>query len=343
MINRATSRRGLLAAAALAGGMFLAAPGAHADCGRVTIANMNWASAELAANVDKLILEEGYDCRVELVPGDTMPTTTSMTEKAEPDIAPEIWMNSVRQVIDKAVNEGRLKTAGDILSDGGQEGFWIPRYMIDEHPELTTLEAVLERPDLFPHPEDSSRGAIHNCPVGWNCEIITHQLHNAFEMQDKGFDLVDTGSAAGLDGSIAKAFEREEPWFGYYWAPTAILGKYDLVRLDMGVDHDPDEWDRCTGQPYEGENPCNDPKPNDWTKSVVTTVTSATFADEAPEAYEYLTNRSWSNDVVNGMLAFMDDEQASGEFAAEEFIMRHPDVWTEWVPEDVAAKIKAAM
>ena len=29
-------------------------------CGTVTIANMNWASAELMANVDKIILEKGY-------------------------------------------------------------------------------------------------------------------------------------------------------------------------------------------------------------------------------------------------------------------------------------------
>ena len=40
---------------------------ASADCGRVTIADMNWASAELAAYVDKFILEKGYGCKVELV------------------------------------------------------------------------------------------------------------------------------------------------------------------------------------------------------------------------------------------------------------------------------------
>ena len=33
----------------------------------MTMAEMNWASAELMANVDKIILEEGYGCEVELV------------------------------------------------------------------------------------------------------------------------------------------------------------------------------------------------------------------------------------------------------------------------------------
>ena len=49
-------------------------------CGKVTIAEMNWASAEFMANVDKLILEKGYGCEVELVAGATLPTFTSMNE-----------------------------------------------------------------------------------------------------------------------------------------------------------------------------------------------------------------------------------------------------------------------
>lgn len=328
----------LLAVASLAVGLSAMASTASADCGRVTIADMNWASAELAAYVDKFILEKGYGCEVELVPGDTMPTTTSMTEKAEPDVAPEIWMNSVREVIGKAVGEGRLKMASEILSDGGEEGWWIPKYMVDANPELTTLKAVLKRPDLFPNPENKSRGAIHNCPSGWNCQIITDNLYRAFGVEKAGFDLVDTGSAAGLDGSIAKAYERKQGWFGYYWAPTAILGKYEMVKLKLGVAHDGKEWDRCTGQ-----DNCADPKPNDWTRSVVSTVTSASFAKNSPEAFGYLAKRAWPNSVVNSLLAYMDKQQAGGEDGAEEFFKKHEAVWIKWVPADVAKKVKAAL
>ena len=51
---------------------------ANAECGKLVIAEQNWASAELMANVDKIILEKGYGCEVELIPGATMPTFTSM-------------------------------------------------------------------------------------------------------------------------------------------------------------------------------------------------------------------------------------------------------------------------
>ena len=47
---------------------------ANAACGKIVMADMNWASASLMAQVDKVILEKGYGCEVELIPGGTMPT-----------------------------------------------------------------------------------------------------------------------------------------------------------------------------------------------------------------------------------------------------------------------------
>lgn len=63
---------------------------ANAACKTVKVANMNWASASLMANIDKLILEKGFGCKVELVQADTVPAFTSMNEKGSPDLVPEL-------------------------------------------------------------------------------------------------------------------------------------------------------------------------------------------------------------------------------------------------------------
>jgi len=111
----------LFASTVLATGLYLDAGSAQAaECGEVTIAEMNWASAGVAAQVDKMILDAGYGCKATLVTGDTMPTFTSMNEKGEPDIAPEMWVNTAREVLEKAVAEGRLLQLAPILSDGGR-------------------------------------------------------------------------------------------------------------------------------------------------------------------------------------------------------------------------------
>ena len=105
-------------------------------CGKVTIAEMNWASAELMANVDKIILEKGYDCEVELVAGATMPTFTSMNEKGMPDIAPELWSNAVQGPLSKAKDEKRLFVANTGPITGLGEGWWVSPSVVKNHPEL---------------------------------------------------------------------------------------------------------------------------------------------------------------------------------------------------------------
>jgi glycine betaine/proline transport system substrate-binding protein len=92
---------------------------------------MNWQSAEVLAAIDEFILAKGYGCEVEVVPGDTMPTLTAMMEKGQPDVAPEAWINAVRQPLDAAVAEGRLHYAAESLKDGGVDGWWIPKYLAD--------------------------------------------------------------------------------------------------------------------------------------------------------------------------------------------------------------------
>jgi len=326
-------------ATALAGVALVAGNHAHAadECGDVSIARMNWASAEVIAEIDNLILSEGYGCNTELVAGDTMPTFTAMNEKGEPDLAPELWVNAVREPLDAAVAEGEMIIAAEILSEGGVEGWWIPKYLADANPDIKTVQDALERPELFPAPEDDSMGAVHNCPSGWNCQITTGNIFKANAAEDKGFELIDTGSAAGLDGSIAKAYEREEGWLGYYWAPTAILGRYEMVKLDMG-EHDKEHWDTCTAV-----LDCEDPKPNGWAKSEVFSVVTDDFAAKAGVAMDYVGKRQWDNQTVNVLLAWMADNQATGEEAAYHFLENNEDIWSQWVESDVAEKIKAAL
>ncbi len=316
-----------------------ASTSAYADeCGQVTIADMNWNSASFIANVDKFILEYGYGCDAELVPGDTMPTTTSMIEKGEPDIAPELWTNSAKEAIEKGVEEKRLINAGPSLTDGGQEGFWIPTYMLDKHPELSTIEGIKKHPELFKHPEDPSVGGFYGCPAGWNCQISSGNLFKALNLKEAGFQLVDPGSSAGLSGSIAKAYERGEGWFGYYWAPTAILGKYNMTLVDFGTGVDEKEFTTCTTQ----EN-CTDPKVTMYPPSPVSTVVASKFAGDHPQVMDYLSHRGFTNDELNSILAWMESEQATSEDAMFYFLDNHPDIWKKWVSKEAAEKISAEL
>lgn len=313
----------------------------YAACGSLTMAEMNWASAELMAQVDKIILEKGYGCDVELVPGATMTTFASMNEKGSPDVAAEQWANAVRDPLAKAVGEGRLHVVNEGPITGLGEGWWIPPHTAKKHPELKTALDIMKRPDLFPYKEDPSKGAFVGCPAGWGCQLSNANLFRAFEMEKKGWVLVDPGSAAGLDGSMAKAVERGDNWFGYYWSPTAMIGKYNMVPVDFGVPYaGSSNWDGCIVKP---EQECANPKPSSWTHSVVNTVITDRFQKAGGPAVKYFEKRIFPGPVMNGMLVYMSENQAGGADAAIEFIEKHESVWTKWVPSNVASKIKSSL
>lgn len=329
----------LLASTCLVAGLLAMTGAARAECGDLTIASMNWQSAEVLAALDKFILNEGYGCNAEIIVGDTVPTITSMIEKGEPDLAPEGWVDLLPDVANRGIEEGKLVSTGQSLPDGGVQGWWMPKYIADAHPDIKTIDDVLKHPELFPDPEDKSKGAIHNGPAGWGGTVVTAQLYKAYGAEGANFTLVDTGSAAGLDGSIAKAYERKEGWVGYYWAPTALLGKYEMVKVDHGVAYDEAEWKRCNTVAD-----CPDPKKNDWPKDRVFTLAAKPFADRAgADVMGYLAKRSWSNATVNKLMAWMTDNQASGEDGAKHFLSENEDLWKDWVSPEVAEKIKAAL
>ncbi len=315
---------------------------AMAECGDIQIAEWNWASGELMANVDKVILEAGYGCSVEMVPGATTTTFASMNEKGQPDVAGELWINAVRDPLNKAFDEGSLHSANGSPITGLGEGWWIPPATAEKHPELKTVLDVLERPDLFPDVEDPSKGAFVGCPAGWGCQLANANLFRAFDMEAKGWKLVDPGSAAGLDGSMTKAVERGENWFGYYWSPTAMIGKHGMVKLPFGVEFAGTEnWDGCIAL---AEQDCADPKPSAWTESEVHTVVTDDFKNKAgEEVMDYLNKRVFPGEVMNGMLVYMGDNQAGGEDAAIEFLIQNGDVWESWVSAEVAEKVKKAL
>jgi len=328
----------MLYSAALVGALLATTSYAAAECGRVTIANMNWQSGEVLANIDQIILSEGYGCEAELLAGDTVPSITSMVERGQPDIVPEGWVNVVPDIVGHGLSEERIVIASEPLIEGGVAGIWIPSYLAEEHPEITTLQDVLERPELFPAPEDASKGGIVTSPQGWGAATIMSQLFKANGGEEAGFVLVDPGSAAGLDGSLARAYERKEPWVGYYWAPTAMMGKYPMVRLDLGAPYDEEEWDRCTTVAE-----CPDPQPTEWPRDTVQTLVTTEFAERAGPALDYLQARAWMNDTVNEISAYMTDNQATGEDGAFYFLNNYEDIWSEWVSPDVAERVKSSL
>ncbi|MGO8048545.1 glycine betaine ABC transporter substrate-binding protein, partial [Rhizobium johnstonii] len=65
------------------------------------------------------------------------------------------------------------RLVAEILADGAVEGWWIPKFIADAHPDIRSVEDALKHPELFPAEDDQSKGAVYNCPAEWSCQIST--------------------------------------------------------------------------------------------------------------------------------------------------------------------------
>ena len=323
----------VLSAAAVAA--LMGAGAAHAECGDVTLAAFSWQSAEVNAYVDQFILSHGYGCNASVVAGDTVPTMTSMIEKGQPDMVSAVAVSLLGDFYKAGVDEGRVVQIGLGISDGSVSGWYIPSYVAEAHPDIKTVEDAIAHPELF-GPE-GAKGVVIQGPQGWGDTVVASQLFKALGAADKGWELVPAGSGAALDGAIAKAYEQKQGFIATYWAPTSLLVEYPMVMLQGA--HDPEEYARCTTV-----QDCPDPKVNYWKPAVEATVASKGFVDRMePAVKDYLGNRSWTQAEVGQIMLWMTQNQANGQDGARWFLQNMPEVWTPWVPADVAEKIKAAL
>ena len=301
---------------------------AQASCGDITISEMNWASSQLVTSVSKFLLEEGYGCTVQTVPTSTVPSVTSVAETGKPDIVTELWLNSV-PLYNELEEQGKVITATRVLSDGGQDAWWVPKYLVDKHPELKTIEGVLANPELV-------GGRFHNAPDGWGIRIQNDNLIKAFDFAGSKMDVFNHGSGETLAASIASAYNAQEPWFGYYWAPTSVLGKYEMVAVDMGP------FDKAALE-CAASKECENPQKTSLAVAPVLTAVTTDLAKREPEVLELMKNVTFTNQQMGKLLAWQEANKASSEETAVYFLTSQQDTWSAWISEDARNKLAALL
>lgn len=298
------------------------------NCGEVSITEMDWASASVVTAVAKFLMVQGYGCDVTTVPSASIPALASLAETGEPDILTEIWTNGAPAYAG-LVASGKIQPLTEVLSDGGLEAWWVPDYLVEQHPELATLEGIKANPDLV-------NGRFHNCPEGWTCKYVNTNMALAADLAGSGIEDFVHGSGETLASSLASAYASQEPWFGYYWGPSSVLGKYSMTMVDIGP-HSPE------GHVCNSNEDCSAPMVGAYPKSIVTTVVSETFAEENPSVTDLMRNLSFTNQQMGAVLAWKEENNASADEAAVYFLTGNTDVWSKWLSDDARKNLSALL
>lgn len=293
---------------------------------------MNWESNLVLVEVERFIVKHGYGCESEVLPTETLPALAAL-ERGDLDINTEIWLNSVLEPWNKAEASGKVKRIGDIYMGG--EAWFIPKYTAERLPDLKAAADLPKYWEDFKDPEMPSKGRFYGCPAGWGCEVVSTNLFKALDLGDT-FTLFSPGTGATQKAALTAAYNRGENIVFYYWFPTPVVGSMDLVKLELPP------YDAVKQKCLTDPN-CENPQPSDYPENPVFTAVTTQFTETAPKLTEFLSKVAVPLDDMGEAMAYMDQNEAEPDEAADWFLNNKQDVWTQWLPADVAERVKAAL
>jgi ABC-type proline/glycine betaine transport system substrate-binding protein len=317
---------------------------ASADCGKARLADFDWNSANVHTGIVQFILEHGYGCEVETTRGSTTPIMAAHYD-SQLDVVTELWYDNIVTQYDAVEAAGVIRNIG-INTPDSQQAFYVDRNTAEKYNIKSVLD--MNNPEiaaLFTDPENPDMGRMVSCIGGWTCYTINHVKQRVYGL-DKFYTNFDPGSSGALAAEIAGAFAKDRPIFTYYWAPTALMGKVDLVRLVeppydaacWGAMMDVVEDIKANGKDVYKPTCATEYKDMSLDKSVLTA-----WADTHPEETAFLEAYSIPTATVNKLLAFYEGE-ADGdmELLAMEYLQNNSE-WKSWVSAEVAAKVSGAL
>ncbi len=298
----------------------------------IIFAGLDWDSVGFHNAVARRILEAGYDCKTDAIPGSTIPMLQGVAQ-GDIDIAMEIWKDAVTEVWQRALARGQVTEIGVNFPDAVQ-GWYIPRYVAEAHPDLKSVSDLARYKKIFADPEEPGKGRFYNCVAGWSCEVVNTNKLRAYKLS-ADFTNFRPGTGTALSAAIAGATLKREPILAYYWGPTWVLGAYDLVKLQEPAWNEADWKGLATTPDY--------PVAVDYPVVEVWIGANAKFAKSAPEITAFLAKYRTSAALINEALGYMRTTKGDDSKAAIRFLKTQPRLWTTWVPAEVAAKVQTSI
>ncbi|MDH5295227.1 MAG: hypothetical protein OEW91_16270, partial [Acidimicrobiia bacterium] len=235
------------------------------------------------------------------------------------DAVLEIWPSGVTDAETAYFDDGSVVNIGE-LGAVGKIGWFVPQYLIDEHPELATWEGFksADAAALFASPETGDNGRFLGTDPSYSQydEQIIANLELPFQVVFSGSE---PATVAELDAKAAAG----EPIVMYWWTPTAAVAKYDLVNVEL-----PAYTDECGASQAAGDGGVD----CDYPEDVLFKAASAQLEEKAPDVWTFLNNFTITTDDQLEMLPPMEIDGEAPDKVAADWVAAHEDVWSAWLP-----------
>ena len=295
----------------------------------IVFSDLNWTSAQVQNRIAQYIVEHGYGYPTDLVFGGTLPLFQGL-KGGDTHVTMEIWLPNQSIGWEEALELGEVVSVGKSLVGDWQSTFVIPAYIAEQYPDLKTPQdlAKPEFQELFSTADSRGMARLVACVPGWSCELVNDDQIEAYGLTDH-LHVIKPGSQDAMFSEIFGSYEKEEPWLGYMWGTGDPALKLDLVRLE-----EPAYTEEC----WDSDKACA------FDNSLVLVAVHKDLLPRAGDVIGFLQEWEFTIDIYKGIFQWMDaNEGSTPSEAAVEWLNTKPDLWSSWVPSDVAERVNAAL
>jgi glycine betaine/proline transport system substrate-binding protein len=286
--------------------------------GTVTLVVNNWTASALNVAVAKNIIENNLGYTVDAKTVDENEAMFTGLADGTFDATLELWPSGLTDTENAFFDDGSVVKLGD-LGAVGRIGWFVPQYVIDEHPDLATWEGYKDPANakLFATAETGDNGRF----------LGTDPSYSQFDEQiiknlGLPFEEVYSGSEAATVAEVDARVSAKEPILLYWWTPTAAVAKYNLTKVELPP------YDEACAQHAAADDglvAC------DYPEDVLIKIASAKLKDKAPEVYSFLEKFTITTDDQLGMLPPAEIDKKPVDQVAADWVAAHEDVWKAWL------------
>ena len=284
---------------------------AGGDKGTVKIAINPWVGAEANVAVVKYLLEAKLGYKVE---------ATSLAEEiawpgfetGEIDVIMENWGHPDLEktyIADK-------KVAQDAGPNGitGIIGWYVPEFLVTEHPDITDWNNLNKYADLFKTSESGDKGQF----LASDPTFVTNDEALIANLK-LNYKAVYSGSEAATITAFKTATEQKKPLLGYFYDPQWLHAQVKLVQVKL-----PPYTAGCDADPKAVA--C------DYPLYTLNKIVGTKFSETGGDAYTLVKNFQWTNADQNLVADYITNQGMTADQAGEKWAADHEAVWKAWMP-----------
>jgi glycine betaine/proline transport system substrate-binding protein len=302
-----------LAALALGGG---ASAGGAASCGSVTINEQAWAGSTANTYVAKYVLEHNLGCKVNITQITEIPVYQAMAD-GKVDAVLEDWqhVDQYKQYIQKQ----HTSVMGGSNGVNGHIGWFIPTYLMKQHPEFKTWKGLKGEETLFKSPESGSQGMF----LGGDPSYVQkdQQLIQALGLNLK---FVSVGAEPAQVARWTQLYKQHKPVLFYWYTPQYLNSAYQLSEVKLPARFKGCKDDAKSGGSV-GQYKCA------YDTYPLNKIFSAKFAKSGSPAFTFLKRWHWTNDDQNYVANLIAGKHMDPTKAAEQWIKANPSKVNAWL------------